>query len=139
MNASNNSMSYEAMLDELYAQLPEKVKHKERFEMPKVSMYVEGNRSIFKNFMAICQKIRRDPEMVAKFLSRELAAPVKIEGERLVIQRRLLKDLLQRKIEIFIKDYVLCWECGKPDTTIVNIEGVKMLVCEACGARRPVR
>ena len=131
--------SYEEMLEELYSKLPEKVKKKERFEMPRVNAFIEGNKTIFKNFLSIAQLIRRDVEMFAKYLSRELASPVKIDGNRLIIQRRVNLQLLQRKVELFIKDYVLCWECGKPDTKIAVIEGVKMLICEACGARRPIR
>lgn len=131
--------SYEEMLEDLYKKLPEKVMHKERFEMPKIDISIEKNKTIFRNFLPISQRIRREPEMFAKFLSKEVAAPVRREGKMLVIQRRINRNLLQKKVEIFIKDYVLCLECGKPDTKIANIEGIKMIVCEACGARRPVR
>ena len=131
--------SYEKMLDELYSKLPEKTQHKERFEMPQVEISIEGNKTLFRNFSSIAQKIRRKEDMISKFLSREVAAPVRKEGEILIIQRKVNKILLQKKLEIFVKDYVLCFECGKPDTSIMNIEGIKTLVCEACGARRPIR
>ena len=131
--------SYEKMLDELYSKLPEKTQHRERFEMPQVEIRIEGNKTLFKNFSSIAQKIRRNEEMISKFLSREIAAPVRKEGEMLIVQRKVNRKLLQKKLEIFVKDYVLCFECGKPDTSIMNIEGIKTLVCEACGARRPIR
>ena len=131
--------SYDKMLDELYSKLPEKTQHKERFEMPKVEITIEGNKTLFRNFSSIAQKIRRDEQYIAKFLSREVAAPVKKERDMLIIQRKINRNLLQKKLEIYIKDYVLCLECGKPDTKIVNINGIKTLICEACGARRPIR
>ena len=128
------------MLDNVYSKLPEKVKSHERFEMPKADIMIEGkNKTIFRNFMSICEKLNRDPQFLAKYLSRELAAPVNIDGQRLIIQRRVAPDLLQKKLERFVKEYVLCWECGKPDTRIVTIEGVRMLICDACGARRAIR
>ncbi len=135
----NADRSYLEMLEHLYANLPEKAKSKERFEVPKAEVSIEGNRTIFKNFARIAEKLRRDLPFFSKFLSRELASPVEIDGQRLIIQRRVLPDLLQQKIEKFVKLYVICKECGKPDTRIVTVEGVKMLICEACGARRVIR
>ncbi len=130
--------SYEEMLKELYSKLPSKIKRKERFEMPEVVSYIEGKKTIFKNFSSIAQKIRRREEMFAKFLSKELGVPVKKEGSVLVLQRKINNRLLQQKVNIFIKEYVICLECNRPDTNIRG-EGVKMLVCEACGARRPIK
>jgi len=135
----NVDSEYAELLENLYANLPEKAKQRERFEVPKAEVSIEGNKTIFKNFMRIAEKLRRDPAFFSKFLSRELASPVEEDGQRLIIQRRVLPDLLQQKIEKFVKLYVICRECGKPDTRIVTIEGVKMLVCEACGARRVIR
>ena len=34
--------------------------------------------------------------------------------------------------------YVVCTECGRPDTKIVKEDRVMVLECEACGARRPI-
>ncbi len=130
---------YEKMLEEAYAKLPEKKGGGERLEIPKVASFTEGNKTIVKNFRQICDVIRRQPEMLSKYLSRELAAPVDLGGDRLVIQRKVLNELIQSKVDFFIKEYVMCKECGKLDTHIESIAGVKTLICEACGAKRPVR
>ncbi len=139
--ASNSSLpSYDFMLDELYKELSSKRKGSaERFQMPVVDVTVEGNRTVFRNFSTFCEKVRREPELVAKFISREFGAPARIEGKRLILQKRVKRGLFQKKMELFVDYYVLCHECGKPDTKIVNIEGVHYLVCEACGARRPLK
>jgi len=129
---------YEKMLDEAYAKLPEKKSSDERLEVPKVASFIEGNKTIVKNFKQICDVMRRQPEMLSKYLSRELAAPVDLNGERLIIQRKVLNELIQSKVDAFVKEYVMCKECRKLDTHIENVSGVKMLICEACGARRPV-
>ncbi|MEM4362013.1 MAG: translation initiation factor IF-2 subunit beta [Candidatus Anstonellales archaeon] len=130
---------YEKMLEEAYAKLPEKKGSGERLEIPKVASFTEGNKTIVKNFRQICDVIRREPAMLSKYLSRELAAPVEMSGDRLIVQRKVLNDLIQSKVDVFIKEFVMCKECGKPDTHIETIMGVKTLICEACGARRPVR
>ncbi len=134
------SSEYEKMLDELYAKLPEKITHTERFEMPKFDYFVEGNRTIVKNFKAICDKIRREPQLLIKYLTKELAVPAEMQGERLILQRKMSGDILNKKLEDFINTYVICKECKRPDTRIQEIgRGVRVLICESCGARKTVK
>ncbi len=130
---------YETMLKELYANLPEKEKVESRFEIPKVTLFYEGNKTILPNFLALAERLRRKKEHLMKFLSKELASPCYLDGERLIIQRKVLPMLINKKIEEYVKDYVLCPICKRPDTKILDEGGIKMMVCEACGARNPVR
>ena len=137
---SNGSSEYEKMLDNIYANLPEKAVHKERFDMPKFQYFVEGNKTIIRNFKNVADRLRRDPKFLAKFLSKELAVPVEIAGERLIRQRRISDNIIDKKLEEFINKYVICKECKRPDTHIEDVgHGLKQLVCESCGARTPVR
>ncbi len=133
--------NYEEMLNEAYEKLDElSIKRgSDRFEVPEVDALIEGSRTVFRNFASFCEKIRRDPDFVAKFISKEFGAPTKIEGDRLIIQRRVRKEQLQNKMKLFVDYFVICHECGKPDTKIVSLEGVQYIVCEACGARRPLK
>ena len=131
---------YVKLLEKAYSQLPEKKGDQgERFKFPEVSAFIEGNKTIFKNFLAIVEKVRRDPEDLAKYISKELGAPVSQEGGALVIQKRVKPELLQKKVNAFIEDLVLCSECRKPDTRIVVQEGIRFILCEECGARRVAR
>ncbi len=129
--------SYDKMLDELYAKLPNKLHKFERFEMPKVDVIIKGkNKTVWLNFKQIAELLRRDINWMMRYFSKEFGSPVSLQGNQLVIQRRLLPRIIQKKLEFFIKEYVLCHECGKIDTNIINSNGYKVLVCEACGARR---
>jgi translation initiation factor 2 subunit 2 len=132
---------YEQLLENVYKNLPEKAKGSgERFEAPKFESFTEGNKTIVKNFSVVCDKLRRSKEMLSKHLSKELAVPVNIEGERLIIQRKLFADALNRKLEEFISKFVICRVCNRPDTNIVEAgHGLKQLVCEACGAKNAIR
>ncbi|MBN2477795.1 translation initiation factor IF-2 subunit beta, partial [Candidatus Micrarchaeota archaeon] len=60
-------------------------------------------------------------------------------GERAILQRKVQPQILNKKLVEFIKQYVVCNVCNKPDTHITSASGIKELVCEACGARRSVR
>lgn len=133
-------IDYEKLLERGYAQIPAKTTSGERFEMPVVDSMIEGNKTIIKNFEFIADKLRRKPRLLAKFFAKELAAPTSLEGSRLTLQGKFTPKVLNDRLKLFVELYVLCKECGKPDTNIVEGEhGKKMLICEACGARAPVK
>lgn len=137
----NSEDSYESLLNNIYKKLPKKEKgNEERFEIPKFEYFTEGNKTIIKNFKVVADKIRRSPQMISKYLSKELAVPVEIKGERLVLQRKLMSNILNKKLEEFISKYVICKECKKPDTHIEDLGNrIHIIVCEACGARKTIR
>jgi translation initiation factor 2 subunit 2 len=133
------SDDYEKLLDNIYAKLPEKTASSERFEMPRFEYFKEGNKTIIKNFKAVADKIRRDPAVLSKYLSKELAVPLEIQSERLVLQRKV-GDMINSKLTDFVNRYVICKECNRPDTHIEDVgHGIRQLVCESCGARKAVR
>ncbi|MFW6225798.1 MAG: translation initiation factor IF-2 subunit beta, partial [bacterium] len=39
----------------------------------------------------------------------------------------------------YAEEFVLCPECGKPDTELIKEEGITKLHCLACGAKHPVQ
>ncbi|MEM4272179.1 MAG: translation initiation factor IF-2 subunit beta [Candidatus Bilamarchaeaceae archaeon] len=133
-------MDYDSLLENAHAQLPEKLKGGERFEIPVLDAFVEGNKTIIKNFSAVLQKIRREAGHILKFFTKEFASPAAMEGDRLIIHRKLRVDALNKKFVEYVNAYVICSQCGKPDT---HLEGTsqrsKILVCEACGARSSVK
>lgn len=133
-------MDYDKLLERAYSQIPEKTSSGERFEMPVVESFMEGTKTIIKNFDAIAQKLRRPTKMLMKFFTKELAVPASLEGTRLVLQGRFADRVLNDRLRFFANLYVLCKECGKPDTNIrEESHGGHVLVCEACGARAPVK
>lgn len=128
------------MLKRARAALPEKTKAFERFEPPALDVQVQGNKTILRNFEFICTKLRREPAILAKYLSKELAIPSTIDGSKLILHGKIYERSLNEKLNNFINLYVICKECKRPDTKLVDHErGVRMLVCEACGARSPVK
>ncbi|MFQ6020870.1 MAG: translation initiation factor IF-2 subunit beta [Candidatus Aenigmatarchaeota archaeon] len=131
-------MNYEEMLNQAYEKIPKKEVKAERFEIPKAEIMYQGNQIIIKNFSQIAQTLRRDPKHLLKFLTRELAAPGSA-NDRAIFQSRIRRDIVQKKIEAYVKEYVLCRECGKPDTKLIKEDRIIFLKCEACGAKSSVR
>ena len=130
---------YEKMLDRARAALPEKTLAFERFETPAVDSFVQGSKTLVRNFDIILQKIRRPPEMLTRYFSKEMAVPASVQSGKLVLNGKFYARNLQDKLQAFVDAAVVCKECKRPDTKIIEKDGVKTLVCEACGARAPVR
>lgn len=131
---------YSKLLKKAYSQLPEKSKKSERFEPLPLKTIYEGTKTIILNFEEICEKLRRDKKFVAKYFGKELAVPVNIDNQRLLIFSKIPNKLLEEKYSEFIKYFVICPACHRPDTKIVTYEqNIKMLVCEACGAITPLK
>lgn len=131
-------MEYKQLLDKLYSEI-KPIKASERFELPQVKGYVEGNKTILLNFAQICLTLRRDKKHVAKFLMRELATPGVLEKERLTLIRKLSSAAINDKIAEYVKEFVICPECKKPDTELRKEGRFLFLHCMACGAKHSVR
>ena len=129
--------TYEKLLDEAYAKV-KIIEYKERFETPKVKSIIEGNKTIISNFQQICNYLRRNCEHLKKFLEKELAAPGKIDEERLVLVKKIPSKKIDDVIESYVKDYVICKECKKPDTELIKQDAFWFVHCLACGAKHSV-
>ena len=130
-------MSYEELLDEAYKKV-EVSEECNRFEVLKVKGHHEGTKTIVLNFRQIALCIRRAPEHLLKFLTKELASQGEISGDRLILSRKLASKDINEKIEKYVRDYVVCPKCNKPDSEL-NEEGGKLSFhCLACGEKREV-
>lgn len=111
----------------------------ERFEMPKLEVFFQGRQTIVKNFVDAANKIRRPPEHILKFLTKELATPCSSDSQRAVFQSKLSSMLIQKKFESYVKDFVICSACGRPDTKLVKEDRIEFIKCEACGAKNSAK
>ena len=131
--------SYEELLKRVKKDLPDNITSGERFEIPKAKGLLQGNKTIISNFNEIVSAFQRDAQHILKFLQRELATPAEIDGPRLVLKRKIMSNLINAKIEQYAKTFVLCKECGKPDTKIIKEEGFSFIKCTACGAKHTIK
>jgi len=131
--------SYEDMLKELEENLPQNSEKNDRLEIPKPEIQIQGNQTFITNFEEIVSVMRRDPRHFAKFLFRELAKPGHIDGKRLMLQGKVFPKLVEKKLESYIKEFLYCNECNRPDTKLVKEGRIMLMICEACGSKKAVR
>jgi len=133
-------LNYKELLEKGRKELPESLKTTAgRFEIPKVKGHLEGNKTIISNFNQIAHTLNRDQSHLLKFLQRELATPAIIKGQRLVLGRKISASQINDKIRLYAGTFVLCPDCGKPDTQLKKEDKVLFLKCMACGAKHPIR
>ena len=132
-------MEYITLLKKAKAQLPETAVRSERFEIPQVTGHIQGSKTLVTNFAQICTTLNRPQEQILKFLQRELATPATIDGPRLSLGRKISSELINQKLAQYCKDFVICKECGKPDTKLEKEEKYLFIKCSACGAKNPVK
>ena len=131
--------SYDQLLTRAKQALPQALSSGERFSVPAPDIVFEGKTSILRNFEDIVQAIRRDPNMVLTYLLRELGTAGTLDGRRVVFKSKVTPQQVEDRIKSYVEAYVLCQECGRPDTRLVKEDRIAMLECDACGARRPVK
>lgn len=130
---------YLASLDRALSRLPEKSISDKRFSIPEVRVLPEGKTTVLENFGVIADTINRDPDHFFKFLVRELGTAGKRDGARLIFQGKFTPKQISDQVDAYVEEYVMCSECGRPDTVLMKSDRVLMLKCDACGAMRPVK
>jgi len=132
-------MEYEKLLDKAYEKVKKIESNSNRFKIPKIEGHFEGKKTILTNFLYITDYLRRNPEHFQKFLLKELAASGQIEGNRLVLNIKVPSAKINEKVQSYAKEFVICKECGKPDTELKKEDRLSFVNCLACGAKHSVR
>ena|SRR3989344_180262 len=131
--------SYEELLQRARKNLPEQTTEEVRFELPKFDSFVQGVQTIIKNFADVAKTLGRDPEHLLKFLQAETGTSGVVEDKRLVLKGQKKVEILNDKLNIYIRDFVMCKECKKYDSELRKIDSVEQLKCKACGAKYTVK
>ncbi len=133
-------MEYKELLGRARKNMPEVVFERERFEIPKIKGHIEGNKTIISNFQQIANTFRRQPDHLLKYILRELATPGEINKfGLLVFGSKISASRVNEKIKQYAIEFVLCSDCGKPDTEIKKEGDFSYLKCTACGAKHFVK
>ena len=93
-------VEYEALLKRIQGKLNETKKGEDkRFELPPVDIMWEGQKTFFRNFLDFSKILRRDPEKILQYLSKEFAVP----AERMAKKPYLLEKGIQKTLHAYFR------------------------------------
>lgn len=112
-----------------------------RYKMPKLIAKVEGKgngiKTVIVNMVEIAKALDRPPTYPTKFFGCELGAQTQfdIKNERFIVNGSHEGSKLQDLLDNFIKKFVLCHECGNPETKLMVSQKKQTIgqQCAACG------
>jgi len=129
-------MDYEEQLDRAMAETPDIEGTARRFSLPDPEVRQEGNASVYENFQSTLDTLDREEAHVMKYLQDDLGTSASIdERGRLRLTGAFRQRRVAEALAEYAEGYVLCSECGLPDTRLQREAGAEILRCEACGAR----
>jgi translation initiation factor 2 subunit 2 len=131
-------MDYESSLNRAMDEVPDIGGDEARLEIPDPQMQKDGAFTRFTNLGDIADVLSREDEHLHRFVQRELGTSGKFESGRGRYNGTFSEQDFSAAIDAYVDEYVLCSECGLPDTRLVREDRTPMLRCDACGAFRPV-
>lgn len=131
---------YEALLKRAHDAMPEvKVTGDERWSIPEIEVIFEGKTTVWRNFQDIADVLRRDAGHIQGHILKSLGSAGSTDGRRLILKSVIPEEKLKNKVKEYANTFVICGECGKPDTHLVKEGRINVIECMACGAKRPVK
>ncbi|KAK6079188.1 domain found in IF2B/IF5 [Seiridium cupressi] len=112
-----------------------------RYKMPRLQVKVEGKgngiKTVVVNLSTIAQSLARPGGHVIKWFGLDLGAQTNMDppDDRWIINGAHDGETLQKSLFVFIEKYVLCDDCGNPETDLTIKDDVVRKDCKACGAR----
>ena len=131
-------MDYGSSLDRAMEDVPDIGGDEQRLDIPDPQAQKDGAFTRFTNLGEIADVLGREEEHVHRFVQRELGTSGKLGDGRARYNGSFSGTEFGAAVDAYVEEYVLCSECGLPDTRLVREDRTPMLRCDACGAFRPV-
>jgi len=131
-------MDYESSLDRAMENVPDIDSSGQRLSVPDAEAQKDGAFTRLTNLDDIADTLSRETDHVHRFVQRELGTNGKLEEGVGRYNGSFSGSDFDTTIESYVETYVICGECGLPDTRLVTEDRTPMLRCDACGAFRPV-
>lgn len=131
--------TYEEMLDEALQKLPPIIVSSDRYTLPDIETRYEKNKTYILNIREILYKIKRSAEDFKGDFLRILGIPGRFEKDVLVLNGLINRETLKRKLEEYVRLFIDCEVCKKPETVIIKENNIRYLRCEACGNKKILR
>jgi translation initiation factor 2 subunit 2 len=132
-------MNYDAALDRALEASPELGTESDRLSIPDPEGETDGAFTRLTNLPEIATALDREVEHLFSYLQSQLGTNGQFDGQQARYNGSFSVRDFDTAIDEYVAEYVLCSECGLPDTKLAVENGTQMLRCTACGAFRPVQ
>jgi len=131
-----SKMDYQELLKRVHSATAKERIEDDRFKVPKVDVFYEGNTTVLKNFDKIIDVLNRDAEHFLKFLLGSVGTAGEISSGRVIFQGKIPIKTIQDRLDEYVNTYVICSECNRPDTHLGKKDRTLRSRCDAGGALR---
>ncbi len=129
-------MEYEELLGKILKE--KKSTRGERFMPPEVDVMQSGQKTMV-SADKFAKYINRPVAHIARYLMHELTAPGQVDdNDKIIIGGKFSRRAVQEKLNSYVKEYVICKQCGSPDTQMTKVGSNFIVKCLGCGAEYPV-
>ena len=131
-------LSYPEMLSRALEEVPKDIQTPISVEIPQFEVQKETVRTIITNWNDVVGKYKIYEKLLLRFLQKRLGTIGMVQHGKLYLQGSFTRVRLNKLLEAFMKEYVICDVCGRPHCTIIREKGKLIKKCLACGAWRAV-
>jgi len=103
------------------------------------NLVYDAKNTILTNLGQIAKTLNREPAHFARFLLKETGRAGSVSDDKLFMQGKMTVEEAKRLMDLYVKEFVRCPVCNGIDTRIVSEKRFRFLICDACGAKNPVR
>lgn len=135
--------SYSEMLNRAFNLMHHQHPDNERISkiaLPSLSITRKAKKTIFTNFVPVCEIMKRDVEHVKQYICTEMNTDASVDGNGgLIISGRLQQTQIEKLILQYVRTYVQCPVCGSMDTKLEKTNRILFIICNQCTASRSVQ
>jgi translation initiation factor 2 subunit 2 len=129
---------YSKLLDRVLSATPPQGPSR-RLEVPRMQSFNEGMKTMISNLDKIAQVLMRDPNHLLRYIVKRLATSGSRADDKVILKGKFKNDQLNSLVEEYMREYVYCPVCNRPDTSLTKEKGIVYLTCSSCGARVAVK
>ena len=74
-----------------------------------------------------------------KKIEKQLATKGLVEGNFVIFNTKLSAGKINTRVQEFVDQFVICKECGKPETKLSKDTGIYFIKCQACGSKYSIK
>ena len=127
------------LLEKLYTELEQVTSPNKKISIEKPEVSNANKRTFIANFRNICNKLNRKEDDVRLFFENELKTSVTINQDgALVITGNYKQNGIMSILTNYMKEFVICKQCGSCDTSLIKENKLLFLVCSKCLSKHAI-